>query len=91
MPKFKVWGEWQEYDEATEGEYPHAETAALQVAKTCDDAFPDWNDGSTCKFYVRPSSAKDGDEEWCPEDDPETQRFTVTLRVTHDYTIRSTR
>jgi hypothetical protein len=91
MPNFKVWGEWQEYDEATENDCPTAESAAMKVAKSADDAFPDWNDGATCKLYVRPSSAEDGDDEWCPEDDPETLRFTVTLRVSYDYTIKSAR
>ena len=86
--RFKVWGEWQEYDEGAEYDASSGDAAALQVARDCSDAFPDDNDGDTCKLYVRSVDAEDGDDEWCPEDDPETTSFTVTLNVRRNYTVK---
>jgi hypothetical protein len=85
--RWRVWGEWQEYDEATEHDHSTASEAVKHVATTADDAFPDWNDGDRTKFYARPTSEEDGDDEWCPEDDPATLVFTAKLRVSSEITV----
>lgn len=87
MAKFKVWGEWQGYDEATVQDAASADAAAGHVAETSTGAFPDWNDGDTTRIYVREADAEDGDEEWCPENDPETTAFLARLRITSEITI----
>lgn len=86
--RFKVWGEWQEYDEATEHDVTSPDVAVRHVATTADNVFPDWNDGNTAKLYARAADAEDGDDEWCPEDDPDTLTFVARLRVTSEITIK---
>jgi hypothetical protein len=45
MNTWKVWGEWQEYNEAPVSDKDTAEGAARSFASSAEDAFPDWNDG----------------------------------------------
>jgi hypothetical protein len=87
MGKFKVWGEWQEYSEATVPDKDTADGAARSFASSAEDAFPDWNDGDKATIYARPAAAKDGDDEWCPEEDEETLTFVARLRITSDITV----
>jgi hypothetical protein len=87
MNTWKVWGEWQEYNEAPVSDKDTAEGAARSFASSAEDAFPDWNDGDKTIVYARPVDAEDGDDEWCPEEDSDTLTFTARLRITSDITV----
>jgi len=89
--KVKVWGEWQEYYEAAEHDATTEESAALHVAKTCVDAFPEANDGDQARIYVRHASSVDPVDDWSPEGDGDTRVFVVTQRVSVSYDVKAKR
>jgi hypothetical protein len=92
MAKYKVWGDWQEYDEAATDEYASAFEAARSVAMSCDDTFPDGNDGDEATFYVRPADAKDSEgEDWNPAEDAATETFNITLHIRYEYIVEQQR
>ncbi len=90
MATYRVWGEWQDFEDALELEASCEEAAASEfVALDTGDMFPDWNDCDKATLRVL-------DEEDVSDDDgfdakSVAVKVTVTLRIKHSFDIKRVR